>query len=166
MLAQSLRSGHSLVGAIAVVSETASEPTKSELARIVSDEHLGVPLDDALTACVQRMKNRDLDQVAVVALIQRDAGGNAADVIDQVAFNVRVRQELRRLARTLTAQGRMARWILTALPVSLFFLLLLINKDYLSPLWTTTYGIMALIISVIMVTIGSTIIKHIVNIKV
>ncbi len=166
VLAQSLRAGHSLVGAISVVSETATEPTKSEFARIVSDERLGVPLDDALTVCVRRMKNRDLDQVAVVALIQRDAGGNAAEVIDQVAFNVRVRQELRRLARTMTAQGRMARWILTALPIGLFLLLLLINKEYLSPLWTTTYGIIALIISAIMVTIGSQIIKRIVDIKV
>ncbi len=86
------------------------------------------------------MNNRDLDQVAVVALIQRDAGGNAADVIEQVAQNVRTRQELRRLARTLTAQGRMARWILTALPIGLFILLLMINPEYLSPLWETTFG--------------------------
>ena len=82
------------------------------------------------------MSNRDLDQVAVVALIQRDAGGNAAEVIDQVAENVRTRQELRRLARTLTAQGRMARWILTALPIGVFVMLLLINKEYL----VTTLG--------------------------
>ena len=112
------------------------------------------------------MNNRDLDQVAVVALIQRDAGGNAADVIEQVAQNVRIRQELRRLARTLTAQGRMARWILTALPVGLFILLLMINPEYLSPLWETTFGVLAIIISVIMVTIGSMIIKRIVDIKV
>ncbi len=166
VLAQSLRAGHSLVGALSVVSETADEPTKSEFARVVSDEQLGVPLDDALTTCVQRMSNRDLDQVAVVALIQRDAGGNAAEVIDQVAENVRTRQELRRLARTLTAQGRMARWILTALPIGVFVMLLLINKEYLSPLWDTTYGILALIVSAIMVTIGSFIIKRIVDIKV
>jgi tight adherence protein B len=166
VLAQSLRAGHSLVGAIAVVSETATEPTKSEFARIVSDEQLGVPLDDALEVCVKRMNNKDLDQVAVVALIQRDAGGNAAEVIDQVAFNVRVRQELRRLARTMTAQGRMARWILTALPIGLFVLLFMMNKEYLSPLWETTFGILALILSAIMVTIGSQIIKRIVDIKV
>ena len=166
VLAQSLRAGHSLVGALDVVSETATEPTKSEFARIVADEQLGVPLDSALAVCVVRMKNRDLDQVAVVALIQRDAGGNAAEVIDQVAYNVRVRQELRRLARTMTAQGRMARWILTALPIGLFIMLLLINKEYLEPLWETTYGIMALVVSAIMVTIGSQIIKRIVDIKV
>lgn len=166
VLAQSLRAGHSLVGGFAVVSENAEEPTKSEFARVVSDEQLGVPLDHALTACVQRMRSSDLDQVAVVALIQRDAGGNAAEVIMQVVFNIRTRQELRRLARTLTAQGRMARWILTLLPIGVFVLLLLINKEYLSPLWTTTYGVMALIISAIMVTIGSFIIKNIVDIKV
>ncbi len=99
-----------------------------------------MPLEDALGSCVTRMQSRDLEQVALVALLQRDAGGNAAEVIDQVAYNIRTRQELRRLARTLTAQGRMTRWILTALPIFVFFGIYLIDRNYLSPLWQTTHG--------------------------
>ncbi len=151
---------------MAVVSESSPEPSKTEFARVVSDEQLGVPLDDALIACVDRMRNQDLDQVALVALIQRDAGGNSAEVIEQVAFNIRVRQELRRLARTLTAQGRMARWILTLLPVGMFVGLWLLNKEYLEPLWTTTFGIMGIVVAIVMVTMGSLIIGRIVDIKV
>jgi tight adherence protein B len=112
------------------------------------------------------MQSRDLEQVALVALLQRDAGGNAAEVIDQVAYNIRTRQELRRLARTLTAQGRMTRWILTALPIFVFFGIYLIDRTYLSPLWETTGGKIGLVVGIIMVTLGSLSIKKIVNIKV
>ena len=132
----------------------------------MSDERLGIPLDDALGSCVTRMQSRDLDQVALVALLQRDAGGNAAEVIDQVALNIRVRQELRRLVRTLTAQGRMARWVLTLLPIAVFVALFLIDRTYLAPLWETTPGLVGLILGMIMVVIGSLVIKRIVNIKV
>ena len=62
------------------------------------------------------MNNRDLDQVAIVAALQRDTGGNSAEVLDQVAENIRGRMELRRLIRVLTAQGRLARWIVSLLP--------------------------------------------------
>jgi tight adherence protein B len=112
------------------------------------------------------MDNRDLEQVALVALLQREAGGNAAEVIDQVATNIRGRMELRRLVRTLTAQGRLARWIVSLLPVALFGAIFLINRDYLKPLWTETFGVIAMIIAAIMVISGSLAIKKIVNIKV
>ena len=166
VLAQSLRAGHSLPGALSVVAESAPEPSHEELSRVVSDERLGVPLEDALGSCVTRMQSRDLEQVALVALLQRDAGGNAAEVIDQVAYNIRTRQELRRLARTLTAQGRMTRWILTGLPIAVFLALFMIDRNYLAPLWETTQGKVGLVLAIVMVTAGSFIIKRIVNIKV
>jgi tight adherence protein B len=166
VLAQSLRAGHSLPGALAVVAESAPEPSHEELARVISDERLGVPLEDALGSCVTRMQSRDLEQVALVALLQRDAGGNAAEVIDQVAYNIRTRQELRRLARTLTAQGRMTRWILTALPVFVFLGIYLIDRTYLSPLWETGAGKVGLLLGIVMVSLGSYSIKRIVDIKV
>jgi tight adherence protein B len=166
VLAQSLRAGHSLPGSIAVVGRSASEPSATEFLRVARDEQLGVSLEDALASAVRRMKSTDLDQVALVSILQRDAGSNAAEVIDQVAHNIRTRMELRRLARTLTAQGRMARWILTLLPVGVFLALLLVSRDYLAPLWQTGRGIAALIVSAVMIFVGSQIIKKIVDIKV
>ena len=166
VLASALRAGHSLVGALAVVAEDAPEPSKTELRRVIADEQLGAPLEDAFEVCVRRMANRDLEQVAVVALLQREAGGNAAEVIEQVAANVRSRMDLRRLVKTLTAQGRMARWIVSLLPVVLFFLIFIINRDYLRPLWTETAGIVGLVLGGIMIIIGSLAIKKIVNIKI
>ena len=114
-----------------------------------------------------RMDNRDLEQVALVALLQREAGGNAAEVLDQVAENVRARLELRRLVRTLTAQGRMARWIVTAAARSRSSLgIFMLNPDYWSRSGTTRSASSALVARDHHGHAGSLIIKRIVDIKV
>ena len=133
---------------------------------MIADEQLGVPIDEALHVVGRRMDNRDIVQVALVARLQREAGTNAADVLDQVADNIRSRLELRRLIATLTAQGRMARWIVSLLPVVLFIAIYVLNPDYLRPLWTEPVGIAGLIAAAIMVVAGSLVIKRIVNIEV
>ncbi len=166
VLASALRAGHSLVGALSVAVLDASEPSKSEFQRVVADEQLGVPLDEALLVTVRRMDNRDLEQVAVVAALQRDTGGNSAEVLDRVAENVRARMDVRRLVRTLTAQGRMARWIVSLLPVALFCMIFLLNRNYLRPLWTETVGKVAVGVAIGFIIAGSYLIKRIIQIKV
>ena len=112
------------------------------------------------------MNNRDLDQVAIVAALQRDTGGNSAEVLDQVAENVRGRMELRRLIRVLTAQGRLARWIVSLLPLALMAGIYLIQPDYLDPLFNETIGKVLMVVAVIMIISGSLVIKKIVDIDV
>ncbi len=166
VITSGLRSGHSFTGALAVCIEDAAEPSKSEFRRVVADDQLGVPIDEALHVTARRMANRDLVQIALVAKLQQQAGTNAADVLDQVSENVRARLELRRLITTLTAQGRMARWIVSLLPVVLFIAIYLLNRTYLSPLWNEALGIAALIVAIIMVILGSLVIKRIIEIEV
>jgi len=166
VISSGLRSGHSFTGALAVCVDDAVEPAKTEFKRVIADEQLGIPIDDALHVTGHRMLNRDVVQVALVAKLQRDAGTNAAEVLDQVSENIRHRLELRRLIASLTAQGRMARWIVSLLPVLLFIAIYVLNKDYLRPLWTEGIGIAALIIATLMVIAGSLIIKRIVDIEV
>ena len=166
VLSSALRAGHSFVGALSVAVEDAPEPSSSELRRVVADEQLGVPLEEALRLTSQRMENRDLMQVALVARLQREAGTNAAEVLDQVATNIRNRMEVGRLIRSLTAQGRMARWIVSILPVFLFFALLLLNRQYMKPMWQTNVGIAAMVVAGIMIVAGSLVIKRIVEIEV
>lgn len=166
VLSSGLRSGHSFTGALAVCVDDAAEPSKAEFRRVIADEQLGVPIDEALHITGRRMKNRDIVQIALVAKLQREAGTNAADVLDQVGDNVRARLELRRLIAALTAQGRMARWIVSLLPVFLFFAIYLLNRGYLEPLWTDPVGIAGLVVAVIMIIAGSLVIKRIVNIEV
>jgi tight adherence protein B len=166
VLSSALRAGHSLVGALSVVVEDCPEPSRSEFRRVVADEQLGVPLEEALGVVARRMASVDVDQVALVSALQRETGGNTAEVLDRVAENVRGRFELRRLVQTLTAQGRMSRWIVSFLPVGLLGLLTLINPEYMAPLYTHAFGRVLLVVAALMVIAGSLVIKRIVSIKV
>src|SRR5256886_16504851 len=118
VVASGLRAGHSLVGGLSLVVKDAAEPSRTEFQRVIADEQLGVPLEDALSVVAQRMKSREVEQVALVSSLQRETGSNSAEVLDRVIENIRERQGLRRLVRTLTAQGRMARWVVSLLPLS------------------------------------------------
>jgi len=165
VLASALRAGHSLVGALSVVVDDAAEPSKSEFRRVVADEQLGVPLDEALEVVVKRMDNQDLDQVAILSGLQRETGGNMAEVLDRVVENVRARMELRRLVQVLTAQGRMARWIVSLLPVGLLVAVTALAPEYSDVLFTETVGQVFLVLAAILVVIGSLVIKKIIDIR-
>jgi tight adherence protein B len=166
VLASAMRAGHSFSGALAVVCENAHEPSRKELRRAVHDDQLGISMDIALRRVATRMANRDLNQVALLSELQRTSGGNAAEVLDTVVDTIRERGELRRLVRTLTAQGRMARWILTAVPAVAAFFLWLMQPSLMTPLFTTSGGQAALTLAICMVALGSWLIQRIVEIKV
>jgi tight adherence protein B len=166
VLASAMRAGHSFSGALAVAVENAHEPSRRELRRAVNDDQLGVSMDEALRRVAMRMDSRDLLQVALLSELQRTAGGNAAEVLDTVVDTIRERGEIRRLVRTLTAQGRMARWILTAIPAVVAFFLWLIQPSLMEPLFLTTGGQMALVLAAGMTAAGSLMIQKIVDIKV
>jgi tight adherence protein B len=166
VIASALRSGHSFAGALAVVVESSSEPMKSEMQRVVADEQLGIPLQQSLDVVAKRMASRDVEQIALVAELQREAGGNAAEVVDRVAETVRERFELRRLIQTLTVQGRMSRWIVSALPIVIILLLQVENPHYLHPLLASTAGKVVFGLAAAWCASGSYVIKRIVDIKV
>jgi tight adherence protein B len=166
VVASAMRAGHSLAGALSVVVEDAPDPSGPEFKRVVADERLGVPLEDSLTAVARRMKNTDLEQVALVASLQRETGGNTAEVLDRVTDGIRERFALRRMVRTLTAQGRMSRWVLTALPIFLLVLISVINPKYMAPFFASSEGRVLLVVAAVLVTAGSLVIRKIVDIKV
>lgn len=166
VLAASLRAGHSFVGALSSVLEEAEEPSRSELRRAIADEQLGVPIEDALLRVARRMDSADLEQVALVASLQRETGGNTAEVLDAVVDSVRERFQLRRLVATLTAQGRLARWILIALPIVTGLVIALLNPGYLRPLFTTATGQFLLVFAAVLLVIGSFAIKRITEIEI
>src|SRR5262245_29854706 len=112
------------------------------------------------------MQSKDLSQVGLVAALQHETGGNTAEVLDRVADTVRERFELRRLVRTLTAQGRMSRWILTSLPIFLLLVITTLNPTYIDPLYSHSAGRVVLVIAGLMVAAGSLVIRKIIDIKV
>jgi tight adherence protein B len=166
VLSSALRAGHSLVGALSVVVEDCPQPSRAEFRRVIADERLGVPLEEAFNVVAGRMANRDLEQVALVAALQRETGGNTAEVLDRVAETIRGRAELRRLVRTLTAQGRMSRWVVSLLPVALLLLISSISPQYMRPLFVNPVGRVLLVVAGVMIVAGSLVIRRIVDIKV
>ena len=122
--------------------------------------------EDAIRKLARRMANRDIEQVALLAELQRTSGGNSAEILDTVVGTIRERAEIRRLVRTLTAQGRMARWILTALPIVLTGFLWLVHPDVMANFFTSSNGQIALLVAALMVAAGSLIIQRIVDIDV
>ena len=166
VIASALRSGHSFAGALAVVVESASEPMKSEMQRVVAAEQLGVPIQDSLGVVAERMASRDVEQLALVAQLQREAGGEAAEVVDRVAETVRERFDLKRLIETLTTQGRMSRWIVSALPIVIILAVEFENPHYFHPLVSTLGGRLLLGFAAAWAIAGSFAIKKIVEIEV
>jgi tight adherence protein B len=165
VLASALRAGHSLANAMGVVADEAPEPSKREFRRVVTDEQLGIPLDEALEVTAKRMQSSDMDQVAVLALVQREAGGNTAEVLDQVTTNIRARMDVRRLVRVLTTQGKFSSWVVAGVPVGVALFLLATNPGYLDPLFHRLIGQIAGIAAIVMALSGFYVIRRIVAIE-
>jgi tight adherence protein B len=161
-----MRTGHSTMGALAVMADSSIEPSKTEFRRVLQDEQLGVPLDDALMVMARRMNSYDAEQLGLVMKLQREAGGNTAEVLDRVAEVIRGRMELRRLVDVLTAQARISRWILTGLPIFVLVSLAFTGGDYLDPMLNSLAGRIGLVVGAIMVLIGSFWIKRIAKLDV
>jgi len=166
VLAGAMRTGHSTMGALSVMVDSADEPSRSEFRRVLQDEQLGVPLDDAIMVTARRMQSQDAEQIALVMRLQREAGGNTAEVLDRVAEVIRGRMELRRLVDVLTAQARISRWILTGLPIFVLLSLMFTGGDFLDPMINSLVGRVALVFAAIMVTIGSFWIKRLAKLDV
>ncbi len=165
VLASALRAGHSLANAMGVVADEAPEPSKREFRRVVTDEQLGIPLDEALEVTAKRMQNPDVDQVAVLALVQREAGGNTAEVLDQVTTNIRARMDVRRLVKVLTAQGKFSSVVVACVPIGIFFFLLLVNPSHLDPLFHDPIGQIGSVMAVLMTITGFYVIRRIIQIE-
>jgi tight adherence protein B len=166
VLASAMRAGQTFIGALRQVLDDAPEPSRRELGRAVTDEQIGAPLSDALSNVTVRMRSEDFQHVAIVASLQRETGGNTAEVIDMVANTVRERMEIRRMVRGLTAQGRLSGGVLSLLPVALLILISVSNPSYVHPLFHTTLGLIGLGIGIGLVVLGGFAISKIVDIKV
>jgi tight adherence protein B len=165
-LASAMRAGHSLVSGITSMAREAPEPSHSEWGRVVADEQLGVPLDEAMRPMAERMDSDDVGQVALVAALHQRTGGNMAEVLELVADSVRERGELRRELHALTAQARLSRYVVTALPPVVLAAVALLNPGYIEPLFHTTTGIVLIFIASGLLIGASLVMRAITNIKV
>jgi tight adherence protein B len=165
-LAGAMRAGRSVIGALVTVAESADEPIKSELDHAIRDEQLGLPLEESLEAIARRMDADDMDQVALVAALNRRSGSNVAEALDRVAEGARERADMRREVKALTGQAKMSSLVLTGLPPLLLIGITLIAPDYAHPMFHTPIGLGLLVVSALMVFSGWKVMSKITNVKV
>jgi tight adherence protein B len=163
MMARSLRAGHSLPAALGVVAEQALEPVRGEFDEVFKKQNLGLPLREAMMQMLDRVPSQDLRVFVTGILVQKDTGGNLAEILDRIVNVIRERVRIQGEIRVHTAQGRMTGWILTALPVVLLVLINVIDAGYSSVLFTTTIGHYLLYLGIGLLCIGGFIIRTIIN---
>ncbi len=144
LLSTSLRSGYSLLQAVEAVAAEAPEPTAREFGRAMNETRLGRSPVAALKQVADRMESLDFDWAVLAISIQREVGGNLAEVLQTAADTMLQRNRLRREMKALTAEGRVSAYVLGALPLFLFAFLFLTRRDYLQPMLDSTMGLAAL----------------------
>ena len=166
MIVNALRAGHSLISAIEIAAREIPDPVGTELKKTFDEQNFGLDLREAMLNLAQRVPLHDIRIVVTAVLIQKEAGGNLAEILDKVAYIIRERFRLKRQIRVHTAQGRLTGWILTLLSPILGVGLYIVRPDHMSQLWLHPKGLRMIYAAVIMTIIGGLCIRKIVRIRV
>jgi tight adherence protein B len=166
LLSGALQAGHSLQQAVDTVVHEAGDPIAGEFQRVLTEARLGRPLEEAFEAMAMRTNSVDFKWTVMAIRLQRQVGGNLAEVLSTVSQTIRDRYSLKRQIKALSAEGRLSSLILSILPVVMFAALLLLNPVFLRPLFTTTMGIGMLVVAAVLMVLGVFWLKKITEIKV
>jgi tight adherence protein B len=166
IMSNSLRAGYSFLQAMDMVSREMSPPISVEFAATMKEMSLGSPTETALMSMVDRVGSEDLELVMTAVLIQRQIGGNLAEVLDNIAETIRERVKLRQEIKTLTAQGRLSGLIIGVLPIVLAIFLLGVNPEYIRILFTHPMGRLMIGVALVAEIVGILFIRRIVAIEV
>lgn len=164
-IASTLRAGHGLRIALRSVADDGSPPASEELVRVLGEERLGRPLDEAINAMCKRIGSEDMEYVATAINVQSQAGGSLATLFDTLSETVRERQRHTRKVRALTSMGRLSATVLICLPFGLAGLMTLISPKYMSPFLKTSTGHVLIVFCLVSMTIGALLLKRIVNVR-
>ncbi len=166
LVARALRAGHSLAAGLHVVAEEMPMPIADEFNRVYEEQNLGISIDEALRSMCERVPNLDLRFFVTSVCIQRQTGGDLAEILDKIGYVIRERFKIMGMVKALTAEGRLSGVILIGLPFVLFLTMLHIKYDYVEKLWTHPLGVKMSVTALIMQLVGALVIRHIINIKV
>jgi len=166
MLSRSLRAGQSLGFGFNMVGEEMSAPIGKEFGRVFEEQNLGVPLEETLESLTDRIPNLDLKFFTTAVILQRQTGGDLAEILDKIGGLIRDRFRIWGQVQALTGEGRLSGVVLLALPFVLFMAVYQLNPDYLMVLFTEPMGKKMLAGAIFMQVLGALVIRKIVNIKV
>jgi tight adherence protein B len=165
IISNCLRSGFTFLQAMESISGEMAEPISKEFGKTLREMRLGVPIETALENIVRRMNNPDLDMLVSAVLIQRQVGGNLADIIDNISVTIRDRLKIKGDIKVMSASGRISGMVIGLLPVFLTGILMLLNPNYILTFFQSTAGIVMLCVAGFMELTGFLLVQKIVNIK-
>ena len=166
LIARALRSGHSLAAAFDLVGQEVADPLGTEFLRVFEEQNLGIPLDEAMNDLTDRVPNLDLKFFPTAIILQRQTGGDLAEILDKLSNLIRERFKIWGQVQALTGEGRLSGVILLALPPLLFLAIYYLNPDYVMVLFEDELGKKMLLGAIGMQVLGALVIRKIVNIKV
>jgi tight adherence protein B len=167
MLANSLRSGYSMLQSMELVSKEMNPPISTEFNRVIKEVGIGLSPEEALANLVRRIKSVDLEIMVMAINVQREIGGNLSVILDTIAHTIRERVRIKGEIKTLTAQASLSGYIISGLPVALAFILYTIDSSYISFFWTNhTCGVPLMIMSFFFMAVGTFVMRRITKIEV
>jgi tight adherence protein B len=166
LLGRAIRAGHPLAAGFKMVADELEDPIGTEFQRTFEEQRFGLPFDDAMIALADRVVLVDVRILVTAILIQREVGGNLAEVLDNLATVIRARFQIRRQLRVYTAQGRFSGYTLGVLPIIVGFLIYLLNPGYMQLLFTHPIGKMLVFLAVVMQIVGFLWIRKIIDIEI
>ncbi len=162
-----LRSGFSVLQAMEAISRDAPEPTATEFRRVVQEVQLGIDVEDALEHLLARVESEDLDLVVTAVNIQREVGGNLAEILETISHTIRERVKLKGEIRVLTSQGRMTGWLISLLPIAVALFLSVVQPGFMNPMFENRMcGWPMLGVGLALIGLGMAAIQKIVNIDI
>lgn len=166
LLARAVRAGHAFTTGLELIAREMPEPVAGEFRITYEQQNFGLPLREALRNLTVRVPLPDVNFFVTALQIQRESGGNLAEILDNLSYVIRERFKILRQVRVFTAQGRMTLYLLTALPPAAALLMYIVNPDYISRLYTDPLGHKAIAVAIVLQIIGYLIIRKIIRIKV
>jgi len=165
LIASSLRAGHAFTAGVSMVSDEVADPTGAEFRLLYDHQNFGMPLPDALKAFAARVPLLDARFFITAVLTQREAGGNLAEVLDNLAGLIRERSRVKRQVRVTSAHGRITGWVLSMMPPALFLMMMLVAPEHMNMFVRDPLGIRLILVALALQVIGTLAIRRIVNVE-
>jgi tight adherence protein B len=165
-LARAVRAGHAFTTALEMISDEVSEPVATEFRKLFEEQKFGLPVREALTNLVDRVPLVDVKFFVTAVMLQRETGGNLAEILDNLSYVIRERFKILRQVRVYTAQGRLTMLLLMGMPPIIIMGMMFMNPTFIRPLFTDPIGHVMLVIGIVLQTVGYFVIRKIIRIQV
>jgi tight adherence protein B len=165
-LARAVRAGHAFTTALEMIADEVTEPVAGEFRKLFEEQKFGLPVRDALSNMVDRVPLVDVKFFVTAVMLQRETGGNLAEILDNLSYVIRERFKILRQVRVYTAQGRLTMMLLMGMPPLIVLLMLSMNPTFIQPLFTDPIGHVMIVAGIVLQTIGYFVIRKIIRIQV